>query len=89
MILKSTDKRHIRQACKPADEVKNLIAEPVNRSVENSYIQENKKTDEEIHLISVKNSTALSGKNTNRTFEPSRGGIGIRLNTASPTLHEI
>lgn len=54
MILKSTDKRHIRQACKPADEVKNLIAEPVNRRVENSYIKENKKTDEEIHLISVK-----------------------------------
>lgn len=88
-MIKLTDKRHIRQACKPADEVENLIAHPVNRCVENSYIKESKKTDEEIHLISVKNSTALSGKNTKRTFEPSSGGMGIRLNTASPTLHEM
>ena len=61
MILKSTDKRHIRQTCKPADEVKNLIAEPVNRSVENSYIKENKKTDEKVHLISVKEFNSLVG----------------------------
>lgn len=60
-MIKLTDKRHIRQACKPADEVKNLIAEPVNRCVENSYIKENKKTDEEIHLISVKEFNSLVG----------------------------
>ena len=61
MILKSTDKRHIRQACKPADEVKNLITEPVNRGVENSYIKENKKTDKKVHLISVKEFNSLVG----------------------------
>lgn len=61
MILKLTDKRHIRQVCKPADEVKNLIAEPVNRSVENSYIKENKKTDKKVHLISVKEFNSLVG----------------------------
>ena len=61
MILKSTDKRHIRQACKPTDKVKNLITEPVNRSVENSHIQENKKTDKKVHLISVKEFNSLVG----------------------------
>lgn len=61
-MIKLTDKRHIRQACEPADEVKNLIAEPVNRSVENSHIQENKKTDEEVHLISVKEFNSLVGQ---------------------------